>query len=232
MLRTFYLLPVTYNKIMSNLKDFLMGTQILKEIESPINGKIQVVRSLGLGTYIQVGGLTQSGGILEGVWRKPLKKVYQSLITNHQSLILGWGGGTAVKLVRKYWPEAEITGVDIDPVMVELGKKYLKFDDKKTKVIIGDARDFLSTSYHLPATKYDLILVDLYVGDEFPEKFENEEFLKLVLKLKTDSGVVIFNRLYWDEKRPLAMKFLKRLEKVFSKVEVVYPEANIMFICK
>jgi len=95
MLRTFYLLPVTYNKIMSNLKDFLMGTQILKEIESPINGKIQVVRSLGLGTYIQVGGLTQSGGILEGVWRKPLKKVYQSLITNHQSLILGLGGGTA-----------------------------------------------------------------------------------------------------------------------------------------
>ena len=223
---------------MSNLKDFLMGTQILKEIESPINGKIQVVRSLGLGTYIQVGGLTQSGGILEGVWRKPLKKVYQSLITNHQSLILGLGGGTAVKLVRKYWPEAEITGVDIDPVMVKMGKKYLGLDNKGVKVHIGDAYDFLNQKLKAKnqndiskIKKYDLVLVDLYVGDEFPKKFKSEPFLIRTRNNLAHNGTVVFNRLYYGDKRSQAVKFCEKLERIFSKVEVVYPEANVMYIC-
>ena len=39
--------------------DFSLTNKILEEVESGINGKIKVVKSLGLGTYIQVEGLTQ-----------------------------------------------------------------------------------------------------------------------------------------------------------------------------
>ena len=39
---------------------------------------------------------------------------------------------------------------------------------------------------------YDLVIVDIYFGDKFPKKFEEESFLKLLTKNK----LVIFNRLY------------------------------------
>jgi spermidine synthase len=216
---------------MSNIIDFLSGTKTLEEVESPINGKITVVKSLAFGTYIQVGGLTQSGGILYDVWKKPLEKVASIKKQVARVLILGLGGGTAAKITKKLWPEAKITGVDLDPLMVEMGKKYLGLDNSNVRVFIEDAFQFLTdrqspTTYH-----FDLILIDLYVGFEFPKDFESEKYIHLVKSLLANNGIAIFNRLYYGDKRSVAVKFGKKLEKVFSQVEAVYPEANIMFIC-
>lgn len=196
----------------------------MEEIDSPINGRIKVVKSLGLGTYIQVDNLTQSGGVVYEVWRTVLKKISHQPLTVNHCLILGLGGGSAAKLVKKFWPEAEITGIDIDTVMVELGKKYLGLS--QINVVIGDAKKFVTNCKE----KYDLVLVDTYLGDKFPKKFESDEFLKSVRRLLFNGGIAVFNRLYFGEKRPEAVKFGKRLEKVFEKVKYVYPEANIMFV--
>lgn len=198
----------------------MLGIKVLEERKSKFNGDIKVVRSLGFGTYIQVNGLTQSGGIVETFWNETLRKLRKEKLNN--ILILGLGGGTVAKLIRKYWPKSEIIGVEIDPVMVELGTRYLALDTSKTKIIIQDAFD-----YCLMPNVYDLVIVDLYAGDEFPKKFEQEEFLKRLTKNK----LVIFNRLYFREKRKEAVKFGNKLEKIFRKVEWFYPQANLMFFC-
>lgn len=203
----------------------LDGRKVLEEVTSPINGKITVVRGVGLGTYFQVGNLTQSGGVVYSVWKTALGKTKKKKNQIKKSLILGLGGGSAAGLVRRFWPEAGIEGVDIDPVMVELGKKYLAL--KADKIRIKDAEDFLKES----EDKYDLVLVDMYIGDEYPKKFVKDEFLKLVKSRLDENGVAIFNRLYYDEKRKEAVKFGEKLQKHFSDVERVYPEANLMFIC-
>lgn len=198
----------------------MLGTKILEERKSEFNSNIKVVRSLGFGTYIQVNNLTQSGGVVEEIWRSTLKNLRTKETKN--CLILGLGGGTVAKLIKKYWPNAKITGVEIDPVMVELGNRYLGLGDSKAEIIIGDA-----FTYPLYAVRYDLVIVDLYIGDEFPKKFEKEEFLKLLTKNK----LIIFNRLYFGEKRKEAVKFGNKLEKIFKKVEWFYPQANLMFFC-
>src|SRR3989344_8474771 len=214
--------------------DFLTGSWTVDEVESKVSGKITVIKSFAFGTYLSAGNLTQSGGVVYDVWRSTLKKVKGKRQEIKDCLILGLGGGSAAKLVRKFWTEAKITGVDLDPVMIGLGKKYLGLDKLGVDIKIGDAVDFVKKSQiqnSKSKLKYDLILVDLYVGDEFPEKFETEVFLKLILKPLTDGGIVVFNRLYYGEKRAEAMRLLKTLEKVYKKVDVVYPEANIMFVC-
>jgi len=214
--------------------DFLTGSWTVDEVESKVSGKITVIKSFAFGTYLSAGNLTQSGGVVYDVWRSTLKKVKGKRQEIKDCLILGLGGGSAAKLIRKFWTEAKITGVDLDPVMIDLGKKYLGLDKLGVDIKIGDAVDFVKKSHiqnSKSKLKYDLILVDLYVGDEFPEKFETEVFLKLILKPLTDGGIVVFNRLYYGEKRAEAMRFLKTLEKVYKKVDVVYPEANIMFVC-
>jgi SAM-dependent methyltransferase len=222
---------------MNSLTDFLSGLKIIEEVESPINGELTVVKDLTWGTYIKAGGLTQSGGVAEDVWKTTLRRIHDSGFMVCESLIIGLGAGSIAKLIHEYWPastrgepKAKITGIDIDPIIVDLGKKYLGLNEKKVKIIIGDAYKLI-THYSLPITHYDLICVDTYLGDEYPKKFENEKFLKATKSLLNKNGLVIFNRLYYDEKRPLAHEFEKKLEKVFSKVERIYPEANVMFVC-
>ncbi len=215
---------------MAGLTDFLSGVRVLEEVESDVNGKLTVVRDFTWGTYIQAGGLTQSGGVAKKVWKTALKKIYDLRFKNDDTLILGLGGGSIANLVNNFWSKAKITGVDLDLVMVELGKKYLGLDEK-IKVVIGDAYKEINRE-KLKVKSYDLVCVDTYIGDNFPKKFESERFLKAVRRILSKGGIAIFNRLYYDEKRVLANKFEKKLEKVFSKVERIYPEANVMFVCK
>lgn len=208
----------------------MFGTKILEERESKFNGHLKVSRSLGFGTYIQAEGLTQSGGIVETIWRSTIRKVKGKRLKVKNCLILGLGGGTVAKLVRKNWPEAKITGVDIDPVMIELGKKYLKLNDYKVKIIVGDVAN-LPNLPQFPNQKFDLIFVDLYNGEEFPEKFETENYIQLMRTVLSSRGITVFNRTYYGDKRPKAVKFGNKLKNVFAKVEWYYPEANLMFIC-
>jgi spermidine synthase len=209
----------------------MLGTKILEEKESKYNGKLRVVRTFGMGTYLQAGGLTQSGGIVETIWKQTLRRVKSEEQDIKSCLILGLGGGTVAKLVSKYWLEAKITGVDIDSAIVELGKKYLGLDKTNVDIKIQDAFDYLANHQSLTINHYDLIIIDLYQGDKFPDKFETENYIDIVRSHLSENGIAVFNRLYYGDKRPQAVKFGRKLEKVFTKVDWFYPEANLMFIC-
>jgi spermidine synthase len=208
----------------------MFGTKVLEEKKSKYNGHLRVVKTLGMGTYIQADGLTQSGGIVEQIWKSTLRKLHNSKFIIHNSLILGLGGGTVAKLIKKYWPEAKITGVDIDPIIVELGRKYLGLGkiDVDTKIV--DAQNFLASLITI-RDRFDLVVVDLYNGDKFPEKFETENYVQLMRTVLSSNGMAVFNRLYYGDKRPQAVKFGRKLEKIFGRVEWFYPEANVMLIC-
>lgn len=210
----------------------MLGTKILEERKSKFNGKLRVVKTFGMGTYIQADGLTQSGGIVETIWKQTLRRTNNLQFTINNCLILGLGGGTVAKLVRKKWPEAKITGVEIDSLMIELGKRYLDLDKFNIDIKITDAHEFLTHHSSLKTNEYDLVIVDLYQGDRFPDEFESENYVHLMRTVLSSSGIVIFNRLYYGDKRPEAVKFGRKLEKVFGNVEWLYPEANLMFICK
>lgn len=206
----------------------MFGTKILEERKSKFNGDLKVVKALGLGTYIQAGNLTQSGGIIESMWTQTLKRVARDKQRVASVLILGLGGGTIVKLIHKNWPVATITGVDIDKEIVELGEKYLGLDKSLVKIKICDASQH--TKYNPRNTKFDLIVVDLYNGDQFPKKFETDKFINLVSKLLSKKGIAIFNRLYYKDKKIEAESFGKKLHKYFSNIEEYYPLVNKMFI--
>ena len=191
----------------------MFGTKILEERTSKYNGNLKVVKTFGMGTYIQVNGLTQSGGIVEQIWRATLNKLGNEEMEN--CLILGLGGGTLAKLLRKKYPDAKITGVEIDPMMIELGKKYLRLDDFNIDIKIQDANKFKLKGY-------DLVIIDTYLGDKYVDLLDDDLL---------ESKIVIFNRLFYGDKKEEALKFGKKLERLFNKVDVYYPTANLMYIC-
>lgn len=207
----------------------MLGTRILSQKKSSFNGDIRVVKNLAFGTYIQVDNLTQSGGIVEDIWKEALKRLKGRKIKN--VLILGLGGGSAAKVVRKFWPMVVIFGVDIDPVMVEMGIKYLELGKSRVEIKIEDAGRAVK-ELKTNNKRFDLVLIDLYRGYEYPKKFESETFLGSIKIVLSDKGIAVFNRLYIGKIRPEVMRFGKKLEKVFPKVEYFHPEANLMFFCQ
>lgn len=227
--------------------DILAGRRVLVEIDSPYNGKITVVRELIWGTYIKAGGLPQSGGLAKDIWKKSLKTV-RKLTKNSPPktiLILGFGGGGIAQIVRTFWPKCRIYGVDIDPDMVRLGREHLGWEKTNSEVYIIDANVFIDrllsnkvddlkplVGKNSLVTKFDLVCVDMYVGDGVPEKFNSAHFAKKVKDITKEGGIAVFNRLYGSDNREAAYGFKKKLDKVFPDIVTVYPEANVMYICR
>lgn len=213
--------------VLNDLVNFLSGFRLLNEVHSSVNGQLRVVSDLTWGVHIMGGGLTQSGGVAHQVWLEALKRAKSKNKNVKRALILGLGGGSIAQIISSLWEGSSIIGVDIDPVIVDLGKKYLGLDKVNPEIIIGDAKDYLLKSNQ----DFDLICIDTYQGDVFPEKFESKEFVDLVSNHLSKDGMAIFNRLYYADKRKLADRFEKVLRDTFGNVEGVYPQANVLYIC-
>lgn len=207
----------------------LFGNTILHEEESAFNGKLTVMKNLSYGTFILGGGLTQSGGAAEIIWRASLGEIKNKRFRATSAFVFGFGGGSIAKILEEWWKNIKIEGVDIDPVIVRLGQKYLA--RTSAQVVIEDAKIYLD-KLTKSKKKYDLVLVDMYKGDTVPSEFEQKVFLEKVSSITNKNGFAIFNRLYYGEKRPIAMKFLKLLESIFGEVDPIFTEGNVMFIAK
>ena len=103
------------------------------------------------------------------------------------ALIIGMGGGTIPKYLKKYYPDLEIVNVEMDPVVVDVAKRFFDFTETPTnRIIVMDGRNFLRRS----DDKYDLIFLDAYYGGYIPFHLLTKEFLILVRDHLSDDGVV------------------------------------------
>lgn len=208
---------------------------ILEEVASPYNGKIVILGGIE-GPRILVGGLSQSGWLVRKIWKSGIKRIKQEIVNPERILILGLGGGSSSELTQEYFPNAHVKGIEIDPKMVEMGKKYLKLGEiTNLEIIIADVREFLpkvkSAIRRKKAKPYDLILVDLFVGTKIPEEFKEEKFLLNLLDISSTRSIIAFNHFYAYSDREEAIKFSQKLRKVFPKIISVTEEANIIFLC-
>jgi len=197
--------------------------------KSKINGEIVVKEQLGDYT-LHVQGLIQSGGIIKGIWKKPLRFA-QGKLSVSNCLILGLGGGTVVQLIKNRWPEAKIIGVEIDPEIIKIGRKFFGLGEIKNLEIIK-ANAFKWVDGHFNdlnhQSKFDLIIIDLYLGKEFPKEVESEEFLKNLKKLLAKKGLVIFNWLKGKSEK----QFEEKVKKIFPAIERIETPTNLFFVLK
>lgn len=202
--------------------------KILEEVDSAYNSKIQVVRTLE-GVRILSGGVSQSGWLLRKIWQAALKRIKKDKPRVDRVLILGLGGGSVACLLDEMWPASRKVAVDIDPLMVELGRKYLSLGQvKNLKIKLVDAAGWVSQQRN--RKKFDLVLVDLYKGDKIPAEFLKKDFVKRVYKLLAPNGVAAFNHFYAGKDYAAARKAEKVIRSVFPALTTVTPEANIIFI--
>lgn len=103
-------------------------------------------------------------------------------------LILGMGTGTFATQCMKYYPEAEITGVEIDQSITDLAHEYFALPED-VNVVTYDGRAYLNAD----TKKYDVIMVDAYQDITIPFQMSSVEFFTLVKDHLKDNGVMVMN---------------------------------------
>ena len=108
-------------------------------------------------------------------------------------LIIGLGGGTLPVALNELLPEARIDVVEIDPIVVEVAKRYFNFKtNAHIKVHVQDGRVFIKRA-QFQNTQYDLVILDAFNGDYIPEHLMTKEFLEEVRDLLGPSGTIAAN---------------------------------------
>jgi len=103
-------------------------------------------------------------------------------------LILGNGSGTYATEIKRYFPQARITGVEIDGKITDLAYEYFNLSED-IKVYTYDGRAFLNVIND----KYDLIMVDAYQDITIPFQMSSLEFFNLVKDHLKENGVMVVN---------------------------------------
>ena len=116
--------------------------------------------------------------------------VAQLFLDAKNTLILGNAAGTSMMQTRHFF-STRVDGVEIDPVITEVGKKFfgLVLDDK-SRIYHQDARTYLINNQE----KYDLIYVDIFAGSAYvPFHVTTIEFFELVKAALSENGVMAIN---------------------------------------
>ena len=109
-------------------------------------------------------------------------------------LLVGLGGGAYPRFLQRGFPGVIIDILEVDPVVVRLAHDYFGFrEGRGLRVFEEDAADFISDAAEDPAWRYDLILLDAYVGQKIPPSLARQTFFRRVAALLRKDGVVVAN---------------------------------------
>lgn len=133
-----------------------------------------------------------SYGSLQRILRKGLKYIGFERIRNFNNvLLLGVAGGSVIKtLVEEIKFKGKITGVEIDPAMIEVANTYFKLNEiPNLNIVIDDAFEFVLKTKET----YDLIIIDVFQDTTMPNFLFEDFFINRVNFLLRKDGFILFN---------------------------------------
>lgn len=192
--------------------------------QSDINGTITIGKQKNE-KALYAGGVTQSGGEIAPMWDEVIGNVYRDSHAKPQNdiLILGVGGGSVIHAIRKYDKKAMITGIELDPVMMQVAREQFGIEENaKQKIIIVDAKQWIQKQSRTSRLVYGTIIVDLYIGPLNPPKARTKAFLEQLKTLAKPNGIIIYNAHYQKKNKGEYERFRKITDAVFENVEEVF----------
>lgn len=139
-----------------------------------------------------------------------------------KSLIIGLGSGTYANLLQKYFPDMEITGVEVDGEIVRLAREYFHLSPS-VNTVVEDGRAFLKK-----AGEYDVIMVDAYQDITIPFQLSTREFFAELKEHLMPEGVLVINlNMKSGKQNSLEYHLLDTVGNVFSEVYVAEAGGNV-----
>jgi spermidine synthase len=135
-------------------------------------------------------------------------------------LVIGLGSATVPRHVLHHYPDTRVTVVEIDPVVVELARKYFFLEESpRLRVETIDGRVFLKRT----SERFDLVMVDAFGADRYgltvPPHLTTREFFEEVKAKMTAGGIFVFNA---PQQMPSA-----GTNAIWKTVAAVFPEQYV-----
>jgi spermidine synthase len=110
--------------------------------------------------------------------------------TPRSMLVIGNAGGTIGRAYGRFYPGVAIDGVEIDPKLNEVARRWFGAgDNPRMHLIAADGRPYLE----LTKKRYDLIVVDAYRQPYVPFYLATAEFFRLARAHLRPGGAIALN---------------------------------------
>lgn len=108
-----------------------------------------------------------------------------------RALFIGGGGFLMPERLLDAFPQAEADVVEIDPAVIEVGRRFFRLDEyPRLHAVADDGRRFLRRTEH----RYDLVVGDAYNGvQQIPTHLVTVEFFELIRARLAPGGVYLMN---------------------------------------
>ena len=103
--------------------------------------------------------------------------------------IVGLAAGTIARSYTAIYGPLPIDGIEIDPRIVEVGRKYFDLNLRNLNVIIGDGRVALASSPY----RYSVVAIDAFRVPYIPWHLTTREYLIEIRQHLDDDGVLALN---------------------------------------
>ena len=131
--------------------------------------------------------------------------------------IIGLAAGTTARQMTAVYGNIPIDGYELDPEIVEVGKKYFGMTMPNLNIIIGDGRLNLERS----TQQYDIIAVDAYRPPYIPPHMTTREFFEICASKLTEDGVLTLNSASVPGDRRLINGLTTTMATVFPSIYTV-----------
>ncbi|MEN9335578.1 MAG: hypothetical protein RLZZ500_565 [Bacteroidota bacterium] len=174
-----------------------------------------------------------SFGSLQRILRKGLKYIGFERIRQFKSiLVLGVAGGSVIEtLIEEIKFKGKITGIEIDPDILQIAKDFFKIDRfSNLELVADDAFEFVLKT----KDKYDLIIIDIFQDTQMPTFLFQDFFIQRINSLLEVDGFILFNTMVLTDKdRARNLDYRKKFTsdysvRMYPKVE----EHNELFTIK
>lgn len=165
-----------------------------------------------------------SYGELQQVWREVFDEIALPTLGQPRILSLGLGAGGVLRLLRRRYPSAALTAVELDPAVVVAARRWFGLDRLHVEVHVAEAGAWVATA---PTASYELIVADVFVDDVVPAAAESPDYLRHLRRLAAPGGVVLVNRITDSPaQRGRTAEVRTHFERLFPTAEVYRLPAN------
>ena len=150
-------------------------------------------------------------------------------------LILGVGGGTAIKLLEHYISPDKVVGVELNPVHLKIARRFFKISKNQAELVCDDAVEWLK-NYRGP--KFDMIIDDLFGhkdGETLRAVKLDNAWISVLNKNLSRDGLLVVNTAELSDFKESAFVTNKQIRHSFkSTYRLTHPscENRVFAFCK
>jgi spermidine synthase len=179
--------------------------------------------------YFIQDGLIQNRTDLKNISISMYTHVLEALARSFEpkaknTLILGLGAGAVPVNFKR--AGLGVSVVEINPMALKAATEHFGFNPKGIEIHLEDARTFVRGC----TSKFDIAIVDLFLGDNIPDYLLTKEFFGDLKNCIRKDGTVVMNAFFDDNNNETNKRLLATIGSAFPKLFLAGVEGGNIFI--